>query len=279
MTTDGRPQMTLCQTRSAVRRLFPSVFLMNSITVLGIRIDDVIMSEALARADDFMQEPRVHQIVTVNPEFVVAAQEDPDFAQTLQESDLNLPDGANLLRAAQAQGTPLRERVAGTDFIWYLASLAATAGWKVFLLGGRGGVGGQAAARMQSRYRNLKIVGIFEGSPDPGEAPEIISRINGSGAEVLFVAYGAPAQDIWIHKYRDDLKYVRVAIGVGGAFDFIAKKIRRAPKWMQDLGLEWLFRLVLQPWRAKRQWSLVVFTWMMWQERRRKPVPKKVENY
>lgn len=252
---------------------------MNSITVLGIRIDDVIMSEALARADDFMQEPRVHQIVTVNPEFIVTAQQAPEFAETLQESDLNLPDGANLLRAAQAQGTPLRERVAGTDFIWYLAGLAATAGWKIFLLGGRGGVAGQAAARMQSRYRNLKIVGIFEGSPELGEAPEIISRINGSGAEVLFVAYGAPAQDIWIHKYRDSLKYVRVAVGVGGAFDFIAKKIRRAPKWIQDIGLEWLFRLVLQPWRARRQWALVVFTWMMWQERRRKPLPKKVENY
>lgn len=252
---------------------------MNSITVLGIRIDDVIMSEALARADDFMQEPRVHQIVTINPEFIVAAQQDPNFAATLQESDLNLPDGANLLRAAQAQGTPLRERVAGTDFIWYLAGLAATAGWKVFLLGGRGGVGGQAGARMQARYRNLKIVGMFEGSPDPRDASEIVSRINESGAELLFVAYGAPAQDIWIHSNRDKLKHVRVAVGVGGAFDFIAKKIRRAPKWMQDVGLEWLFRLVLQPWRARRQWSLVIFTWLIWQQRQRKSPIKKAENY
>ncbi len=126
---------------------------MNSITVLGVRVDDVTMPEALARVDEFMQEPRLHQIVTVNPEFIMAAQKDAAFAEALADSDLNLPDGANLLRAAQAQGTPLRERVAGTDFIWYLSGLAATAGWKVFLLGGRDGVGGRAAARMPSRRR------------------------------------------------------------------------------------------------------------------------------
>lgn len=218
------------------------------------------MAEALAQVDEFMQEPRLHQIVTVNPEFIAAAKNDPTFARALAESDLNLPDGANLLRAAQAQGTPLRERVAGTDFAFYLCALAATAGWKVFLLGGRGGVGGQAAARLQSRYRKLKIVGMYEGSPAERDEGEILARIQESGAQILFVAYGAPAQDVWIHRNREQLKNVRVAIGVGGAFDFIAKRIRRAPKLVQDLGLEWLFRLVLQPWRVRRQWALVIFT-------------------
>lgn len=207
-----------------------------------------------------MQEPRLHQIVTVNPEFIAAAKDDATFARALAESDLNLPDGANLLRAAQAQGTPLRERVAGTDFVFYLCGLAATAGWKVFMLGGRGGVGGQAAARLQSRYRKLKIAGMYEGTPAPRDEAEIVSRIQESGAQILFVAYGAPAQDVWIHRNREQLKNIRVAIGVGGAFDFIAKRIRRAPKLVQDLGLEWLFRLVLQPWRVRRQWALVIFT-------------------
>lgn len=250
---------------------------MNSITVLGVRVDDVTMPEALARVDELMQEPRLHQIVTVNPEFIVAAQNDPTFARALAESDLNLPDGANLLRAAQAQGTPLRERVAGTDFVWYLSGLAATAGWKVFLLGGREGVGGQAAARLQARYRNLKIVGMFEGSPDKEDAPEILARINESGAEMLFVAYGAPAQDIWIHHHRNEMKSVRVAVGIGGAFDFIAKKVRRAPSWMQRVGLEWLFRLVMQPWRARRQWNLVVFIRMMLRQKKGDSI-KKLEN-
>lgn len=233
---------------------------MNSITVLGVRVDDVTLGEALAQVDDFMQEPRLHQIVTVNPEFIVAAQDDEAFRAALAQSDLNLADGANLLRAAQAQGTPLRERVAGTDFCWYLCGLAAVSGWKVFLLGGKEGVGGQAAARLQGRYRHLKIAGTFEGSPEPEDEGEILTRINESGADILFVAYGAPAQDVWIYRNRDRLSSVRVALGVGGAFDFIARRVRRAPQWMQRIGLEWFFRLMMQPWRARRQWSLVIFT-------------------
>lgn len=221
------------------------------------------MAEALAQVDQFMQEPRLHQIVTVNPEFIVAAQDDATFATALAQSDMNLPDGANLIRAAQSQGTPLRERVAGTDFVWYLCGLAATVGWKIFLLGGRGGVAGQSAARLQARYRNLKIAGMFEGSPEPRDEAEILARINESGADILFVAYGAPAQDVWILRNRDKFKNIRVAVGIGGAFDFIAKKIRRAPQWMQNIGLEWLFRLVIQPWRVRRQWALVIFTLLM----------------
>jgi N-acetylglucosaminyldiphosphoundecaprenol N-acetyl-beta-D-mannosaminyltransferase len=250
---------------------------LNSIQVLGVRVDDVTLGEALAQVDDWMQESRLHHIVTVNPEFIVAAQNNPEFARALAESDLNLPDGANLLRAAQAQGTPLRERVAGTDFIWYLCSVAAVCGWKIFLLGGRDGVGGLAAARLQARYRKLKIVGLFEGTPEPGEENAILARVNESGADMLFVAYGAPVQDLWIERNRDKLLEVRVAIGVGGALDFIAKRVRRAPSWMQKMGLEWLFRLTMQPWRAKRQWALVVFTRMMVRQRQQAP-EKKLET-
>jgi N-acetylglucosaminyldiphosphoundecaprenol N-acetyl-beta-D-mannosaminyltransferase len=235
----------------------------NSIQLLGVRVDDVTMAEALAQADEFMQEPRLHHVVTVNPEFISAAQNDSAFARVLAASDLNLPDGANLLRAARAQGTPLRERVAGTDFLWYLCGLAALLGWRLFFLGGRDGVGGLAAARLQARYRRLQIVGTFEGSPNPADESEILARINESGADVLVVAYGAPAQDLWIQSHREELPNIRMAIGVGGAFDFIAKKIRRAPRWMQNLGLEWMFRLSMQPWRARRQWALVIFTLKM----------------
>lgn len=241
---------------------------MNSITVLGVRVDDVTLSEALALVDEYMQEPRLHHVVTVNPEFIVAAQNDASFLKTLEDSDLNLPDGANLLRAAKAQGTPLRERVAGTDFIWYLCGLAAICGWKVFLLGGRGGVGGQTAARLQARYRHLQVAGTFEGSPDPRDADEVLLRINESGADVLFVAYGAPAQDLWIAEHKSRMPNIRVAVGVGGAFDLISKRVARAPGWMQKLGLEWLFRLVVQPWRIRRQWSLVIFVNEMLKERR-----------
>lgn len=236
---------------------------MNSIQILGVRVDDVTLLEALQRAELFMPEPRLHQIATVNPEFIIAAQKDPEFARVLEETDLNLPDGANLLRAARAQGTPLRERVTGTDFVLYFSSVAAACGWSIFMLGGRDGVGGQAAARLQARYRRLKIAGTFEGSPEPADEPETLARINESGAEILYVAYGAPAQDKWIARNRAQLPAIRLAVGVGGAFDFIARRVKRAPRWMQAVGLEWLWRLSIQPWRARRQSALVAFTWQV----------------
>ena len=240
---------------------------MNSITVLGVRVDDVTMTEALAKLDEWMQEKRVHHIVTVNPEFIMTAQNNPAFADTLTASDMNLPDGANLVRAAQAQGTPLRERVAGTDFVFYACSIAAVCGWKVFLLGGRNQAGEAAAARLTARYPKLKIAGTYEGSPDAAEQQAIVKRINDSGASILFVAYGSPAQDLWIRSIRNELTLVRVAVGIGGAFDFIARRVKRAPTWMQKVGLEWFFRLMIQPWRAKRQWALVQFTIKMMQDR------------
>jgi N-acetylglucosaminyldiphosphoundecaprenol N-acetyl-beta-D-mannosaminyltransferase len=242
---------------------------MRSINVLGVRVDDVTMTEALMRAEDMMQEARLHHIATVNPEYIVAAQKVPEFARVLDQADMNLPDGANLLRAAEAQGTPLRERVAGTDFVWYFTGIAAVCGWSMFLLGGRKGAGAQAAARLQSRYRHLRIAGTYEGSPAPEEEAEILSRINESGAEILLVAYGAPAQDLWIHAHREQLSGIRLAIGVGGALDFIAQRVRRAPRWMQNRGLEWLFRLMMEPRRVRRQWALVQFTWMVFRRRRR----------
>lgn len=242
---------------------------MNSIQVLNIRVDDVTLDEALAQVDEWMQEPRLHQIVTVNPEFVMAAQKDASFARVLAASDLNLPDGANLLRAAERQGTPLRERVAGTDFVWYLCSIAAVCGWKIFLLGGRDGAGQAAATRLRARYPKLQIAGMYEGTPSEQDRAEILGRINACGAQILFVAYGAPAQEAWIQRNRDELKNVRLALGVGGAFDYIGRRVRRAPTWMQKVGLEWLFRLMLQPWRLKRQLALVNFVFKIWRQPKR----------
>jgi N-acetylglucosaminyldiphosphoundecaprenol N-acetyl-beta-D-mannosaminyltransferase len=241
---------------------------LDSITVLGVRVDDVTMDEALAMTEEWMQEPRLHHIMTVNPEFIMAARKNPEFAAALAESDLNLPDGANLVRAAEQQGTPLRERVAGTDFMWYLCGVAAVSGWPVFMLGGRKGVGGLAAARLQARYPKLKVAGTYEGTPAPQEEADIVERVNASGASILFVAYGAPAQDLWIRRNRAALQNIRAAAGVGGAFDYIARRVPRAPGWMQRIGLEWFFRLLVQPWRIKRQWVLADFTLRMFRQNR-----------
>jgi N-acetylglucosaminyldiphosphoundecaprenol N-acetyl-beta-D-mannosaminyltransferase len=233
---------------------------MNSIEILGVRVDDVTMEEAAACVAHFIREPgRCRQVSTVNPEFVMLARQNPEFARTLAASDLNLPDGANLVRAARMLGRPLRERVAGSDLVSRIAARAAEKGWRIFLLGAREGIGADAAARLRERYPSLQIAGVWAGSPQPPAEDEQVTRVNHSGTEILLVAYGAPAQDLWIARNRERLT-ARIAMGVGDAFDFVAGRIPRAPIWMQRAGLEWLFRLTRQPWRMRRQLALLEFT-------------------
>jgi N-acetylglucosaminyldiphosphoundecaprenol N-acetyl-beta-D-mannosaminyltransferase len=241
---------------------------MPAVDILGVRVDDVTVEEAVACVAHFVREPgRCRQVSTVNPEFIMLARRNQEFARVLAASDLNLPDGANLVRAAHARGRTLRERVAGIDLIWRIAALAAEEGWKIFLLGAAEGIAAQAAARLRELYPRLQVAGEWAGSPDSREDNSQVARVNDSRAQVLFVAYGAPAQDFWIARNRERLA-VRVAMGVGGAFDFISGHIPRAPLWMQRAGLEWLFRLARQPWRIRRQIALIQFTWLILQSRR-----------
>lgn len=235
---------------------------MHSIEILGVRVDDVTMEEACARVGQFMCEQKCHQVATVNPEFIMLSRRHPEFTRVLGETDLNLPDGANLVRAARALGRPLRERVAGSDLIWRIAALAENEQWRVFLMGAREGIAALAANRLRERFPRLPVAGVWAGSPTTQDEPNQVARVNASGAGILLVAYGAPEQDLWIARNRGRLN-VRVAMGVGGAFDFIAGRVPRAPLWMQRAGLEWLFRLARQPWRIRRQITLLEFTWLV----------------
>jgi N-acetylglucosaminyldiphosphoundecaprenol N-acetyl-beta-D-mannosaminyltransferase len=235
---------------------------MNSVDILGVRVDDVTMEEASACIAGYVNEPRCHQIATVNPEFIMIARRNPEFARVLAASDLNLPDGANLVRAARMLGRPLRERVAGSDLIWRIAEPAAQKGWRIYLLGAREGIGAGAAAKLKELYSNLQIAGVWAGSPYLRDEDAQIARVNESSAEILLVAYGAPVQDLWIARNRGRLT-ARVAMGVGGAFDYIAGRVPRAPLWMQHAGFEWLYRLTRQPWRIRRQLALVEFSWLV----------------
>ena len=232
---------------------------MESIELLGIRIDRVTMTETLQRIAAMVDEPRLHQICTPNPEFVMKAQKDADFRTVLNNADLNIPDGNGLLIAANWLETPLIERVAGSELVYHLAELSAEHGWRLFLLGAEEGVAILAGKHFQECYPNLIVAGCYAGSPDLAENDEIVAMINESSAEILYVAYGAPKQDFWIARNREQLPHVRVAIGVGGALDFVAGKSARAPLWIQKIGLEWLHRLVKEPWRWRRMVSLPQF--------------------
>lgn len=230
------------------------------VTILDVPVHRVTMDETLRSVQHFMEEPRLHQIVTVNPEFVMTAQRDPAFLRILQEADLCPPDGVGLLYAARWYGRPLPERVPGSELVYHLAGLAARQGWRLFLLGAGPGVAEEAAAILQDNYPGLAIAGAYAGSPAPAENEAIVRRINDSRADVLYVAYGAPRQDKWIARNRKALKTVRVALGVGGALDFITGRAVRAPRWVQRLGLEWLHRLLREPWRWRRMLAIPHFT-------------------
>lgn len=229
------------------------------VVILGVPVHSLTTAGALTQIEHLMREPGLHQLATVNPEFVMAAQKDAEFMSILRQADLCLADGVGLLWASRWLGQRLPERVAGADLVHDLARLAAQNGWRLFLLGAAPGVADEAAAIFQQQYPGLAIAGTYAGSPDPAEDETIVSLVNESRADLLFVAYGAPRQDKWIARNRQGLTTVKVAMGVGGSLDFVTGRAVRAPHWLQRLGLEWLHRLFREPWRWRRMLALPRF--------------------
>ncbi len=180
------------------------------------------------------------------------------FRAALQKAALCVPDGIGVLWAGRLRGWPLRERVAGSDFVPRLASEAARQGWRIFFLGAAPGVAEQTAEILKRRNPGLRVAGCYAGSPARAEEDEIVARIQRTHADIVLVAYGAPKQDLWLARNLARTGAV-VGVGVGGAFDFIAGLTRRAPRWMQNLGIEWLYRLINEPWRWRRQLVLPHF--------------------
>jgi N-acetylglucosaminyldiphosphoundecaprenol N-acetyl-beta-D-mannosaminyltransferase len=231
-----------------------------AIRILGIRVDALTYAELLDRIAGFIASGRPHQIATVNPEFVMEAQRNAAFRAVLEGADLCLADGVGLLWAARRQGRVLPERVTGSDALPLIAERAAREGWRLYLLGAAEGVAAQTGRLLQARNPGVIIVGAYAGSPAASAAPGIIERIRAARPDVLFVAYGAPKQDLWIAAHREALG-APAMIGVGGAFDHLVGVRKRAPAWVQRLNLEWLFRLITQPWRWRRQLALLRFVW------------------
>ncbi len=248
-----------------------------SSSVLGIPIHIVDYALTLSLMQQTLEPPNpspaLFHVCTVNPEFILEARRNPEFRAVLQQADLNVPDGVGVLWALRLQGVRLPSRVTGTDLIPRIACLAAQQGWRLFLLGAAPGVAAEAARHLCRAYPTLQVCGTHSGSPSDQDWPTIRAKLCQSRPHILLVAFGHPRQDLWIARHRADLVGL-VAMGVGGAFDFLAGHVRRAPRWMRQNGLEWLFRLYLQPRRWRRMAGLPWFALLvLWHHLRLGPDP------
>lgn len=225
--------------------------------MLGVRVDCVDMAGALREIERLIDKGGPHLVATVNPEFVMRAQRDEAFRRVLDGADLCLADGVGVVWATRRLGCDMREPVTGVDLVEPLAALCARRGLRMFLLGAAPGVAAELADRLRTEHEGLEV-SAHAGSPDPGDDVDTLHRIHDHRADVLLVAYGAPAQELWIDRLKNRLG-VSVAIGVGGAFDYMTGRVPRAPAWMRRARLEWLGRLVRQPWRIRRMSVLPVY--------------------
>lgn len=196
-------------------------------------------------------------VMTPNAEMLVESVRNPEFARVLRSADLNLPDSQGLVWMARLTGQALPERVTGADTVQALCRQLHD-GVRVFLLGAAPGVAEKAALALRTMNPELNIVMTMSGSPKECDAEKILSAVNDIRPHLLLVAFGAPQQDIWINRHLQDMPSVKVAMGVGGTFDFLAGEKKRAPLFLQKIGLEWAWRFAQEPSRWKRMWNAVV---------------------
>lgn len=232
------------------------------ISLFGIRVDVVTMAEAETMATEFVSLRQPHLIVTVNTEMVMVARQDPDLKRVVNNAALVVPDGAGIIWAARRLGRALPERVAGFDLVMRLLKLAPDRGYKLFFLGGAPGVA-EAAAKAACRiFPGLQVVGTHHGYFAADQDEQVLKMIAASQADILLAALGVPKQEKWLWNNMGRLP-VPLLMGVGGTFDVLAGAARRAPVWMQRAGLEWLYRLFREPWRARRMLVLPRFAWQV----------------
>jgi len=242
--------------------------------ILGVRIDNIDFPQALEKAKKLIEGKEKHYIVTPNPEFIVLAQKDAEFRKILNSASLSIPDGIGLVWAAKILRKNLPERVTGVDLLEGLAALAAEHGFNIFLLGGKEGVAAKAAEVLKTRYPKLEIAGIYGGKAEPEFDALTRSHLVSKKIDILAVAYGPPRQEKWIAR---NLPYidVKLAIGVGGALDYISGEKSRAPGWVRGIGLEWFHRLISEPSRWRRQLNLPYFAYLVFRKRLERRLPKR----
>lgn len=226
--------------------------------IMGLQFDNITMEEALDAAKVLLQGEHAARVVTPNAEIAYEALHDENMRTLLNSAELMLPDGAGVVLASKILKTPLKQKVAGVDFADGLLGVLETTGQSLYLLGSKPGIGELAAQKMMQKHPRLRIAGIADGYFQD-EAP-VIDKINASGADALFVCLGAPKQEQFMARHQKAL-HVKLMAGLGGSLDSFAGTVKRAPKWMIRLNLEWLYRLIKEPKRFKRMLRLPKYLW------------------
>lgn len=228
------------------------------VSVGGVSVDVVTETDVIDRVDAFVNSGECHQIITANPLMILAAEKDPALRAAFDEADLVVPDSAGVQWAARLQGQRL-SKISGIDLMEKLCAESAARGWRVFFLGAAPGVAETATKVLAKRHGGLLVVGTHHGYFTQGTSEEVVIQlISKAKPDLLFVALSTPFQDGWIHKNLNRLS-AKVVMGVGGSFDVLSGRLRRAPPWMRAVGLEWFFRLLQEPRRFPRMIRLPVF--------------------
>jgi N-acetylglucosaminyldiphosphoundecaprenol N-acetyl-beta-D-mannosaminyltransferase len=223
----------------------------DEVTLLGVRFDHLTREEAHAALTSALGRGEAWKVYIVNAHTINLAWKDPSFRQILNEADLLLNDGSGINIAGRMAGKPFPDNLVGTDLVPQLCERIVPMDIGVFLLGGMPGVPEQAANRLRRMFPGLRICGTHHGHFPESENERVTDAINRSGAGVLLVAFGNPLQERWIHRYASGL-LCDLCIGVGGFFDHMAGRLRRAPRWMRRAGIEWVYIMLSQPHKWRR---------------------------
>jgi N-acetylglucosaminyldiphosphoundecaprenol N-acetyl-beta-D-mannosaminyltransferase len=225
----------------------------------SVSIDALVLSEAIDAIEGLVTRGKGGMVFTPNVDHIVIAEEDALFRAAYAQADLALVDGTPVVWAARLLGSPLPQKISGSDLIRPLAERAAVRGWRLYFLGGHPGVADEAKAILEREYPGLRVVGtsapMIDLSRDISEQRDTIEAIREVRPDLLFLALGAPKQEIFAHRIREMVGPV-VMLGIGASLDFVTGKARRSPPWMSAVGLEWIYRLAQEPDRLWRRYLL-----------------------
>ncbi len=230
------------------------------ISILGVGVDAVTMQTAMQTIESFIEKKTPHIVVTADASGIVAAQHDQEWMDILTHADLVTPDSIGILWAAKKVGSPLQERVSGVDLVDEICRLSSEKGYRIYFLGAGPGIAELAASKMQLRHPGVNIVGTHDGFFAREDEPNLVQRISELKPDILFTAMGIPKQEKFIAKHLYEIA-ASVNMGVGGSFDVWSGNVKRAPKMIQKLHLEWLWRTISNPKKWRKAMNLPVFWW------------------